>query len=56
MAIRLENKRLLLEAKMALEKSTKKDYYKILGIDKNASIDDIRKAYRKRAMEYHPGN
>ncbi|XP_011502030.1 PREDICTED: dnaJ homolog subfamily C member 7 [Ceratosolen solmsi marchali] len=49
-----DNKRLLLEAKMALKKSKKKDYYKILGIDKNASTDDIRKAYRKRAMEYHP--
>lgn len=31
-----------------------KDYYKILGIDKNASKDDIKKAYRKMAMKYHP--
>lgn len=31
-----------------------KDYYKILGVDKNASQDDIRKAYRKLAMKYHP--
>src|SRR5581483_10094239 len=30
------------------------DYYKALGIDKNASQDDIKKAYRKLAMEYHP--
>ncbi|MBZ2175440.1 J domain-containing protein [Schnuerera sp. xch1] len=31
-----------------------KDYYKILGIDKNASKDDIKKAYRKLAKKYHP--
>lgn len=31
-----------------------KDYYKILGVERNASEDDIRKAYRKLAMKYHP--
>lgn len=40
---------------MALKKSKRKDYYEILGIDKNASTDDIKKAYRKRAMVHHPG-
>lgn len=30
------------------------DYYKILGLNKNASIDDIKKAYRKLARKYHP--
>lgn len=31
-----------------------KDYYKILGVDKKASQDDIKKAYRKLALKYHP--
>ncbi len=31
-----------------------KDYYKILGLDRKASADDIRKAYRKLAMQHHP--
>ncbi|KAM4747247.1 dnaJ homolog subfamily B member 1 [Rhinophrynus dorsalis] len=31
-----------------------KDYYKILGIARGASDDDIKKAYRKQALKYHP--
>lgn len=30
------------------------DYYKVLGLDKNASADDIKKAYRKLARKHHP--
>lgn len=30
------------------------DYYKILGIDRDASADEIKKAYRKKAVEFHP--
>lgn len=33
---------------------TKRDYYEILGLDRNASKDDIKRAYRKLAMKYHP--
>lgn len=32
----------------------KQDYYEILGIEKSASAADIKKAYRKKAIEYHP--
>jgi molecular chaperone DnaJ len=33
---------------------SKRDYYEILGIDKSASADEIKKAFRKLAVKYHP--
>jgi molecular chaperone DnaJ len=34
--------------------ATEKDYYEILGVPKNATVDDVKKAYRKLAMMHHP--
>ena len=38
----------------AINMSAKRDYYEILGVQKTTSKEDIKKAYRKLAMQYHP--
>lgn len=42
------------KAKMLLMRSKHKNYYKILGVSKDANESEIKKAYKRKAMEYHP--
>lgn len=47
-------KRQLQEAKLELKKSKRKNYYKILGVEKDATEKEIKKGFRKMAMKWHP--
>lgn len=46
--------KLLRNAELELKKSKRKDYYKILGIEKDADENQIKRAYRKAAIVHHP--
>jgi len=34
--------------------TNKRDYYEVLGIDRNATAEELKKTYRQQAMKYHP--
>jgi hypothetical protein len=42
------------DAKAALKKAKRKDYYKLLEVSKDADDDELKKAFRKAALKYHP--
>ena len=47
-------KQRLREAKLELKKSKRKNYYKILEVSKDAEENEIKKAYKRAALKYHP--
>jgi DnaJ family protein C protein 7 len=44
----------LQEAKLELKKSKRKDYYKIIGVGKDATPEEVKKGYKRQALLWHP--